>query len=168
MRSVLENDFFPPGSRYFSNCTGYINFILPAREILTRPLGHVAAHFRRSIAEQGQREHVEAYAALVRASSSGAPPFFGDSSSHLVTFSNWTKARHFEFNLASARSMADSGSPGWCVPSYVQCVEAPYSFAEGFQIFGKDARGNYWLGGNRVKGLWGVIESELVKVEKYA
>ena len=46
--------------------------------------------------------------------------------------------------------------------------EAPYSFAEGFQIFGKDAQGNYWLGGNRIKGLWGLIESELVKMEKHA
>lgn len=166
MRAALQEDVFPPGSEYLSNCTGYINFTLSAQDVLKKSLGHVAMHFRRAITEQSKREHVEAYAALVRASSSGAPPFFGDSSSHLVTFSNWNKARHFEFDLSAAKlaTATDGSAPSRrVVPSYVQCVEAPYSFAEGFQIFGKDAGGNYWLGGNRVKGLWGRIESELAR-----
>ncbi|KAK7751847.1 hypothetical protein SLS62_006148 [Diatrype stigma] len=160
MRSQLGEDLISPGSGYLSNCTGYVYFMLQAKDILQNSLGYVAWQFRRAIYEQATREQVEAYAALVRQSSVSAPPFFGDGSSHMVTFSNWTKALHFGVDLSGA-AVKPRDTP--CVPSYIQCVEMPYNFTEGFQILGKDARGNYWLGGNRVKGLWGKIEVQLAE-----
>ncbi|KAL7624935.1 hypothetical protein AAE478_004149 [Parahypoxylon ruwenzoriense] len=158
LRSALEKDLLPKGSKYMSNCVGFINVVLSAKDVLQKPLGYVALQIRHAIVEQGTREQVEAYAALVRKSNVGAPPFFGDGSNHLVSFSNWTKGKLFEVDM-SAAAVKPRDTP--CTPCYIQSVEQPYSFTEGFQIVGKDSRGNYWLCGNRVKGNWGKVEAML-------
>lgn len=162
MRSALEKDLLPAGSKYLSNCVGFINVVLPAKEVLQKSLGYVALQFRRAIVEQGTREQVEAYGALLRDSKAGTPPFFGDGSNHLVSFSNWGKANLFKVDL-SAAAVKPRDSP--CMPCYIQSVEQPYSFTEGFQIVGKDTHGNYWLCGNRVKGNWGKVEAKLMELE---
>lgn len=71
----------------------------------------------------------------------------------MVTFSNWTKALYFGVDL-SGTVVKPRDTP--CVPSYIQCVEMPCNVTEGFR---------YWLGGDRVKGLWRKIEAQLAQVE---
>ncbi|UKZ78758.1 hypothetical protein TrVFT333_006503 [Trichoderma virens FT-333] len=120
---------------------------------------HLAAQIRRSIKEQGSREQVEAYTSLIRLDPANrAPPFFGSSSMQLLMFSNWQKANMYGTDL-SAAAVTPRRTP--LRPSYVQSVQGPYNFSDGIIIVGKDAEGNYWLSGNRAKGLWGMMGKKM-------
>ncbi|KAK6073349.1 hypothetical protein SCUP515_06961 [Seiridium cupressi] len=158
-RSVLTEEL-PPGSLYISNCMGFINTLLPSQELLEQPLSRVALEVRRSIDQQRTREQVEAYCALQRRSKDRILPLFGDSSMHIVGFTNWTKAKLFDVDFSAARVNQQASGP--LLPSYIQSMQYPYNFNEGF-IFQRDGEGNYWLTGYRVKGAWAEIERQLAK-----
>lgn len=134
---------------------------MPAKDLLQRPLSHLASHIRRSIKEQGSREQVEAYMALVRKDPSNkAPPFFGTSSMQLLMFSNWQKANLYGIDL-SAAAVTPRSTP--LTASYIQSVQGPYNFTDGLIIVGKDAKGNYWISGYRCAGLWGMMEKQMAE-----
>ncbi|KAK9789179.1 hypothetical protein SCARD494_09378 [Seiridium cardinale] len=158
-RSVLTEEL-PPGSLYISNCMGFINTLLPSQELLEQPLSRIALEVRRSIDQQRTREQVEAYCALQRKSKDRILPLFGDSSMHIVGFTNWTKAKLFDVDFSAARVNQQESGP--LPPSYIQSMQYPYNFNEGF-IFQRDGEGNYWLTGYRVKGAWAEIERQLAK-----
>ncbi|KAK9783642.1 hypothetical protein SCAR479_00201 [Seiridium cardinale] len=158
-RSVLTEEL-PPGSLYVSNCMGFINTLLPSQELLEQPLSRIALEVRRSIDQQRTREQVEAYCALQRKSKDRILPLFGDSSMHIVGFTNWTKAKLFDVDFSAARVNQQESGP--LPPSYIQSMQYPYNFNEGF-IFQRDGGGNYWLTGYRVKGAWAAIERQLAK-----
>ncbi|KAJ5619831.1 hypothetical protein N7510_003815 [Penicillium lagena] len=74
--------------------------IIMAREIIgkTDALGVAALQIRRSIKTQTTEDQIHALARLTRLSldQTGLPPMFGDTSSFLITASNWSKARFFD------------------------------------------------------------------------
>lgn len=161
LRKVLERDMLPPHGLYVSNCIGFINMVLPARDILKKPLSWLAGQMRAAVNEQGTREQVEAYQGMVREGMYPLPVFLGDGTMHHVSYSNWTKANLFQLDF-SAAAVAPRAAP--CYPSYVQHSQLGMQFPEGFLIMGKDMDGNYWMCGYRVKGNWAKIEKELERL----
>ena len=136
---------------------------MPTKDIYSKPLSYLASKIRASIKEQGSREQVEAYASYVRMDQAHrAPPFFGDSSMQLCMFTNWQKANMYGLDL-SAAATTPRDSP--LLPSYIQSVQGPYKFNDGFIIVGKDPQGNYWLSAYRVHGLWDMMAEEMAKAE---
>ncbi|KAF7556046.1 hypothetical protein G7Z17_g1721 [Cylindrodendrum hubeiense] len=161
LRKVLGNDLLsPPDHPFISMALGFPTVLLPACDILTKPLSWLALQFRRAIDEQGTREQVEAYAALQREFSPTMrmPIFFGDSGMYNLFYSNWQKAALFDFDFGEATVVPRGGMP--LRASYIQCVQDP-AFPEGWPISGKDDKGNYWISGFRERGLWAKIKSEL-------
>ncbi|KAK8874008.1 AAA ATPase [Apiospora arundinis] len=159
-RDSLEQDLLIPGRPYISNCVGFVVTLLPAKELLSKPLSHTARAIRNSIREQGGREQIKAYAALVRKDPKYKMiPMFGDSGMQLFMFSNWQKGRLYEADFAAAAADSRRGRP--LTPSYVHNLQSPHNFSDGFIIPGRDAQGNYWIGGFRVKGLWAKMEKEM-------
>ncbi|CAM1502610.1 Fc.00g073860.m01.CDS01 [Cosmosporella sp. VM-42] len=169
LRPVLEGDLIPEGRAYLSNAIGFINVLLVAKDIVEKPLSYVASRIRKSITQLGTREQVEAFTAMVRESGSKLPPFFGDSSMHMITFSNWHKARLFELDFSSAIVRDSSGASERRSqsghPTYIQNNQFGLTLPNGFPIIGKDTQGNYWLSGYMNKGHWGKIEEILAKLE---
>ncbi|KAF8848132.1 hypothetical protein BDZ45DRAFT_754153 [Acephala macrosclerotiorum] len=161
LRAPLAADLLPSGSVYVSNAIGFLNVLLPACEVFEKPLSYVASMIRNSIKELGTRDQVEAFAAMWRESQGKLPPFFGDRGMHMITFSNWSKARLFEtdFSAAVIKPGKESRKPG--TPSYIQNNQFGLILPNGFPIIGKDAEGNYWLSGYMNKGHWGRIEEQL-------
>ncbi|KAF4981727.1 hypothetical protein FZEAL_2529 [Fusarium zealandicum] len=161
LRKVLRNDLLSPSDRPFiSMALGFPTVLLPACEILSKPLSWLALQFRRAIQEQGTREQVETYAALQREFSPTmrTPLFFGDSGMYNIFYSNWQKAGLFDFDFGAAAVAPRNGTP--LHASYIHCVQDP-AFPEGWPISGRDAQGNYWISGFRASGLWAKIESQL-------
>lgn len=168
LRAPLADDLLPTAAGpYVSNAIGFIPVLLPARDVLASPLGDTAAAIRRAVAALGTRAQVEAFAAEWRVSRGRLPPFFGDSGMHMVTYSNWAKARLFETDF-SAAIVAPGGGVGGSTtprgrPSYIQNNQFGLVLPNGFPIIGKDAEGNYWLSGYMNKGHWGKIEEQLAR-----
>ncbi|KAK8087331.1 hypothetical protein PG994_002305 [Apiospora phragmitis] len=167
-RPTLEKDhLLLPGRPYLSNCVGFVIALLPARELHAKPLGHTALALRRALETQGRRAQLEAYAAVVRDDPKNKIiPLFGNAGMQLLMFSNWQKARLFETNFSSAAvrprdEEEEEAKKKPLRPSYVQAMQSPYSFPDGFMIPGKDALGNYWIGGDRVQTFWEMMEKEM-------
>ncbi|WQF75126.1 Putative chloramphenicol acetyltransferase-like domain superfamily [Colletotrichum destructivum] len=161
-RPILK-DLIPPERPFLSNCVGFLVTLIPAKDLLQRPLSYVASQVRRSVQEQGSREQVEAYAELIRRDPGNrAPPFLGARSMQLIGFSNWQQGNVYGLDLSSA-AVSPRDAP--LMPSYVQNVQGPYNFTDGIIIVGNDAGGNYWMSGYRVQGLWELMEREMAKEE---
>ncbi|KAH8178379.1 transferase family protein [Sarocladium implicatum] len=166
LRKPLENDLLPADCPYLSNAVGFINVLMSAKEILENPVSHLAGEIRRCINEQGTRPQVEAFAAMVRESANKLPPFFGDSGMHMITYSNWAKAKLYNVDFSSAvlsseSKRSDDSRVGR--PSYTQSLQMGVTVPNGFPIMGKDLDGNYWLSGYMQEITWVKIEEELAK-----
>ncbi|TVY83701.1 Transcriptional regulator sdnM [Lachnellula suecica] len=138
LRAPLSADLLPKASGgYVSNAIGFINVLLPAYQVFDKPLSHVAFAIRNAIKELGTRPQVEAFAAMWRESQGRLPPFFGDRAMHMITFSNWSKARLFEtdFSAAVVTPGKNSRNPG--MPSYIQNNQSGLVMPNGFPIIGK-------------------------------
>lgn len=101
---------------------------------------------------------------MVRQSQARTPPFFGDPSMHMVTYSNWSKAKMFETDFSAAikpdsPSPSEGHVPGR--PTYIQNCQHGLTLPNAFPIMGKDAHGNYWLSGYLNKGNWDKINEIL-------
>ncbi|KAF4820223.1 Acetyltransferase BOT5 [Colletotrichum siamense] len=152
-------DLIPHDRPILSNCVGFVVTLIPAKDLLQKPLSYVASQIRRTLIEQGSREQIEAYTSLIRQDPiNKAPPLFGDTSMKLLMFTNWQRARLYEtdFSAASVNKLDDP-----LFPSYIQAVPGPYEFNDGLILFGKDSAGNYWFGGQRAQGQWGMMEREI-------
>jgi hypothetical protein len=100
---------------------------------------------------------------MVRTSGTGLPiVIFGDGGMAQVGFSNWSKAGLFNLDFAPARQDLQ-GDNVPCRPSYVQENHGPIKPADGFFIFGKDEKGNYWSSACKVTGQWEKFEEQLKK-----
>ncbi|TVY67476.1 Transcriptional regulator sdnM [Lachnellula suecica] len=167
LRTILS-DLLPADKAYISNASNEVFTIFPAYVLFTHPVSYTASLIRRSIVEQSTRSQREALAALTRQSqaSSGRSPMFGDGSTKLIVFSNWTKARFFELDFSAA--VVKEGIPlekrkhGLGRPSYMQSSAFTNGFPmrNAFPIYGKDAEGNYWFSGTLRTETWKTIEDE--------
>ncbi|KAI0007091.1 hypothetical protein F4779DRAFT_629404 [Xylariaceae sp. FL0662B] len=146
---------------YVGNSTGFINVLLDIRDIYNKPLSYTAHAIRRAVVELGTREQVEAFAALWRTSLGRLPPFFGDAGMHMITLSNWGKAKMFELDLSAAVVTPGAGNARPGIPKYIQNNQFGLIMPDAFPIIGKDADGNFWLSGYLNKGLWDKIEEQL-------
>ena len=149
---------------YVSNCFSILYTLMPASEMIARPVSHLAAAIRRSIVEQGTREQVEAYFALQHRAPGRMMPLFGDAGMHMMTLSNWGKANLYGHDFGPAALSAEDRTRGQ-FPSYIQTTQLPFSFPEGFLFMGKDVAGNLWIYGFRVAGLWAKIEEALASMD---
>ncbi|RFU77406.1 hypothetical protein TARUN_4823 [Trichoderma arundinaceum] len=163
LRTSLEADLLPKGAPYVSNAIGFINVLLPVQAIFEKPLSYIAAATRSAIKELGSRAQVEAFTALWRESSGKIPPFFGNGGMHMITYSNWTKAKLFEVDFSAAVLTPANGNRKSGLPTYIQNNQFGLVLPNGFPIIGKDNEGNYWLSGYMNKGLWGRIEEQLAE-----
>ncbi|KAF4826911.1 Acetyltransferase BOT5 [Colletotrichum tropicale] len=152
-------DLIPHDRPILSNCVGFVVTLIPAKDLLQKPLSYVASQIRRTLIEQGSREQIEAYTSLIRQDPiNKAPPLFGDTSMNLLMFTNWQRARLYETDF-SAASVTKLDGP--LFPSYIQAVPGPYEFNDGLILFGKDSSSNYWFGGQRAQGQWGMMERKI-------
>ena len=170
IRSLLAGpgDLLPADRAYVSNAVLALYALLSREDIVSRPLGEVAAAIRKSVAELGTRGQAEAYAAMARQSQidTGYPPVFGDSWTQGLVFSNWTRINYFEPDFSAAILETTPGrkrggnKPGR--PTYIQMLGfyKGMSLRNSFSIMGKDGEGNYWLNVILPKGAWGRIASK--------
>ncbi|KAI0816712.1 hypothetical protein GGR55DRAFT_250962 [Xylaria sp. FL0064] len=176
LRSVLANDLLPSDFAYVANAVSGVWALVPAKDILTKPLSFVAMEIRRSIAEQGERGQAEARRAIDRASlaKTGQYGLFGDRWMRMIIISNWSKGRFFETDFSAAvvkRGTPEGSSEGsykvGC-PSYIQVAgynDGSFPLRNAFPVIGKDNAGNYWLSGLLRKGMWSQIEEILNRSE---
>ncbi|KAJ5604839.1 hypothetical protein N7510_009993 [Penicillium lagena] len=165
LRKAFEGDLIPASAEhpYVGNAFGWANVLVRAGDITSKPLSWLARQVRRAINEQGTRAQHEAYYAMVRTSGTGLPiVIFGDGGMAQIGFSNWSKAGLFNLDFAPARQDLQ-GDRVPCRPSYVQENHGPIKPADGFFIFGKDEKGNYWSSACKVKGQWEKFEEQLKK-----
>ncbi|KAL4801848.1 hypothetical protein BDV18DRAFT_164662 [Aspergillus unguis] len=163
LRKAFEGDLIPPSAErpYVGNAFGWGNVLVKAGDIMTNPLSWVAVHVRKAINEQGTRAQHEAYYDMVRTSGTGLPTVvLGDGGMLQVGYSNWTKAGLFNLDFSPARV---DGKSEACRPSYVQENHGPLKPVNGFFIFGKDEKGNYWTSACKVKGTWEGFERQMRK-----
>ena len=82
---------------------------MPAKDVVNRPLGNIAAALCKALEELGTREQIEARLALDRNSQerTGNAGLFGESWMHMVLCTNWTRA-------ISTRRLLRSGREGGC------------------------------------------------------
>jgi hypothetical protein len=163
IRKPLQNDLLPEGSVYVSNAIGFLNAVLSLQDVVEKPLSYTASRIRQAIQELGTREQVEAFYALLRESSTKLPLFFGDRNMHMITYSNWTKAKLFNVDFSAA--IVGGGEGGVAKPVYIQNNQLGLTLPNGFPIIGKDNEGNYWLSGYMSEGVWEGIQELLEKEE---
>lgn len=154
LRAPLETDLLSKGVPYLSNAIGFIHVLLQSQVIFTKPLSYVAYAIRNAIRQLGTRAQVEAFASMWRESIAKLPPFFGSSGMHMVTYSNWTKAKLYEldFSAAIVKPGERNKKPGF--PTYIQNNQFGLVLPNAFPIIGKDNEGNFWLSGYMNKGQW--------------
>ncbi|PLN78519.1 hypothetical protein BDW42DRAFT_202109 [Aspergillus taichungensis] len=163
LRKAFEGDLIPASDKhpYVGNAFGWANVLVTAGDITSKPLSWLARQVRKAINEQGTRAQHEAYYALVRAGAGLPIVIFGDGGMAQIGFSNWNKAGLFNLDFSPAR--VDREGSGPCRPSYVQENHGPIKPADGFFIFGKDEKGNYWTSACKVKGQWEKFQEQLNK-----
>jgi hypothetical protein len=168
MRGALAHDLLPADKAYIGNATHSVHAFVPADVLFSRPISYTASLVRRSIVEQGTRPQIEALAAMARQSyiDANRPPIFGDGTTKLIVFSNWTKARFFELDFSA--TVVKQGIPleerkyGLGKPRYLHAHAYTNNLPvrNAFQISGKDAEGNYWFSGTMRTETWKQVEEE--------
>lgn len=173
LRGLLAKDLLPASTAYLSNAVYAFFATVPASAILQKPLSFLASQIRRQMLEQGTRNQMEALAALSRKEmlETGRPSIFGDSTSQLIAFSNWTKGKFYEFDFSAA--VTRQGLPlemranAIGKPSYVHSLGYCAGMFSRYSvpIYGKDAAGNYWLSSPLRASTWRKIEEDFAAME---
>ncbi|KAL8791123.1 MAG: hypothetical protein Q9195_006067 [Heterodermia aff. obscurata] len=134
LRWLLSRDLLHASSASIGNALTYVPAFMSASDVLTRPLGHVAATIRKALVELSTREQIEARMALDRISqdTNGNPALFGDQWMHMVVCTNWTKGNFYELDLSAAvvRKGNHLGGQKLGRPLYIQL----HAFAKGFSL----------------------------------
>jgi hypothetical protein len=157
----LSPDILSQESGYLGNTVDCIPTLLSIQDLVQKPLGYTASQIRQSITELHTRNQSEAYAALFRENFVKCPPCFGDWSSHIITFTNWSKYKFFDADLSASIKGGDSFHSIPAKPSWIQNWEG-ISVPNGFIVYGKDTRDNYWMSGTMSSRSWDKVD-ELLK-----
>jgi hypothetical protein len=118
-------------------------------EVLSLPLGFLAARLRKDITIQGTRAQCEALARLQEAArAKGSPSVFGTPDMSMVALSNWSKGKMFEMDFSAAVIQEGSVEHPRGKPTYIQCdgSQNGISIRNAGPIVGRDWQGNYWIG----------------------
>jgi hypothetical protein len=178
LRSTLaSNGVIPASSVLLGNAVLLVSTFASAVDIATKSLAYTATLIRQSIAEQGTHEQLDALTALTRKAveQTGRHPVFGDGTTSLVIFSNWTKAKFFDLDFGAAVRKRDEKSRGDAKtvvsrPSFVNSTgEARGMSPRGsWPILGRDQSGGYWVLGNLRSDLWNGVERDLEAIKTTA
>lgn len=157
------------GVALISNAVSASFTLLSAKEVLEKPLYVTASHVRQSLDRQRTVEQLQAMVEVQKKEMerTGRPAVFGDSSSQMVVWTNWTKAGLFKVDFSSAVvkqgiDLSERANP-LGMPSYV----SPYATAKGMPlrnscpIIGKDHAGNWWIMCVLRDGAWGKMKTQL-------
>lgn len=142
----------PKGQAYIGNCISGISSLIPMRDFLTLPLGHIAAQVRRDLTTQTTRAQIEATIRLGhKPDGSFQTPLFGPGDANLSVFSNWTKAKLFETDFSAAvvgeaRTLKKQGRRGKPVYLHLDPISGRISLRGSGNCFGTDGEGNVWFG----------------------
>ncbi|CAO2656432.1 Nn.00g052350.m01.CDS01 [Neocucurbitaria sp. VM-36] len=155
LRDLLTStspQLLPKGKAYIANCSTAILSFFTQRDLLSIPLGHLAAQLRKDLVQQGTRAQVEAGQRLIR-ENKNQPVLYGTSDMAMCVFTNWCKAKLFETDFSAAIVREASVEQGKKHvrgrPVYIQ---AHSTVAPGFTVrgagscVGQDNEGNYWVG----------------------
>lgn len=158
---------------YVQNAVFPFTTNIQARDVIARPdaLGFVAHAIRRSLTTLTTEPQIHAFARLARASleETQLPPLFGDTSSFLITCSNWTKTGIFEsFDLGPAvlpqastsACRAASTLKGRPVYYHVQGVSPNNMLARNTVFLIGMPNGDYWLNACFSPKVWREIEAD--------
>ncbi|KAI0889615.1 uncharacterized protein GGS22DRAFT_182958 [Annulohypoxylon maeteangense] len=165
LRGRLEQELLPPGHAYVGNNFCTLPAFMTASDILTKPLGFVAAAIRKAYMDLGTRGQIEALMSLNRAAKAkGGVAFFGDPWMKLTMCTNWTKADLFNVDFSGALPQRlPKGERTSGKPSFVQA----HVFLKGltamncFIILGKDIEGNICLYGYMKEKDWVAVNKRL-------
>jgi hypothetical protein len=166
LRSRLGSDLLPPESAYISNAFCLVPVFMTVKDVLTKPLGFLAAAIRQSYLDLGTKPQIEAVASINRtAQDKGSAALFGDPWMHMVVCSNWSKADIYNADFSGALQKAGrrTGDSKAGRPSFIHV----HVFTKGFSkintlmIAGSDAGKNVWLYGVLRKEVWPLIERTL-------
>lgn len=86
---------------------------------------------------------------------------FGDGGMVQIGFFNWFKVGLFNFDFVFVCKVQKLGVLCWFL--YVQENYGFIKFVDGFFVFGKDEKGNYWMLVYKVKGQWDKLDEYFVK-----
>lgn len=177
LRSRLPSLFRSEGGGvYVQNASFPCFTMLPAGQMLRDRLGDLAMRIRRSIREQVGEEQVRSLAWLLRRAydTTGNAPFFGPPDSYFVFFTNWSKAKFFDtvdFSPAVVKQGKGDKERTNAVgrPEYFHWQMLGKGFLSArnaFSITGKDAEGNYWMGGILHPEVWSNFEKEVERLRE--
>jgi hypothetical protein len=151
------------------NAVLLVSTFASAADIATKSLASTASLIRKSIAEQATYHQLDALAALTRkaVAQTGRHPLFGDGSTDLVIFTNWTKAKFFELDFGAAVAGGKGSPTVVSKPTFVNSTgEARGMSPRGtWPILGRDQSGGYWVLGNLRSDLWEGVERDLGAME---
>lgn len=161
MRNLLEDTepkLLEKGKAYISNCVTTIQTFITVKELLSLPLGVIAARIRKDLVTQSTRPQMDALARLNKASiaATGRPPVFGAPDMVISAFSNWAKGKMFETDF-SAAVVKEGGKPhrkGKPTCIHVNGTAKKFSVRNSGPCLGKDGEGNYWVGGSLRTETW--------------
>jgi hypothetical protein len=149
MRDLLRTTspaLFPKHGAYIHNCISQIYSLFTAQEMVTLPLGYVAARLRADLVTQGSRAQMEAGQRLGKAA--GGLAMYGDGGTALCTMTNWYKARLYETDFSAAvvggAKAERSGKPAY-IHLYLGCAKG-FTVRSSGTVIGRDGRGNWWMG----------------------
>jgi hypothetical protein len=170
-RKCFTADLLPPSKgSYIHNATGALFAFIPAGEVVSKPLSHLAAVIRESIVSQGTRNQLTAFAALNRVSvkRTGLAPLIAEPSAKFQVVSNWSKANVFktDFSAAVIRQgipVAERTNP-LGMPSYAQTVGYSAFLRNLLNTFGQDAEGNFWCSPILRASKWAQVEKSLANL----
>lgn len=144
---------------YVHNCVAASWSIMTVGDVLSLPLGHIAARIRSDLVVQSSRAHLEA---AQREAKGGKLNMYGSGDMVLSTISNWAKARLFDMDFGAARR---DGGQGVAVPKFIYPIAHSTSLplrGSGTCI-GRDKDGNWHFGMMMRKEL---VESFVQEMEK--
>jgi hypothetical protein len=170
LRDLLTNtepQILPKGVAYIGNCVSAIISFFTLHEILSLPLGHLAARIRKDLILQSTRTQ-QAFCVHTNAKAlkeTGMNILFGDSTMALIPFSNWAKAKLFETDFSAAvlggleEKRKSRGRPIMIMPSGI--ATGMLSTRNAANVTGRDWDGNYWLSTCLTPDVWAEVEKAI-------
>ncbi|OAL46251.1 hypothetical protein IQ07DRAFT_547509 [Pyrenochaeta sp. DS3sAY3a] len=157
MRDVLRStspQLIPKGAAYISNCVSAIFSLFTQGELLSLPIGHVAARIRKDLTLQSTRAQVEASQRL-RRENGGEAVLYGESDAVIQVFTNWLKAKLFQMDFSAAivkeARVGGEEAKGYVrgQPAYLHVNSASsksFPLRGSGSCMGQDHQGNFWIG----------------------
>ncbi|KAJ5880346.1 uncharacterized protein N7473_011399 [Penicillium subrubescens] len=159
-------DLFPRDTAYVGNAWLTAHTILPADEVLERPVGYLAFKLRHSLLAQRSKNQIRDYIAVQREGMEKVDATLASMlgvSNMLIHCSNWHQARFFNVDfspaiIGPAKKARSAGRPRLIIPNTF--YRWPMLLNTG-SIIGKDVDGNWWLTWHLKKAVWRKIEKQL-------